>query len=98
MSAGRGARHEIQQAATARPYLCQSYSDVAQRPHLCLLVPGRHGDNIRGKREAMTPNWRPEVTLKFEPRDLWVGVYWTLSPFRVLMIYVCIVPTLPIRL
>lgn len=46
---------------------------------------------------------RPEVKLKFEPRDLWVGVYWNLaesieSTYKRLDVYVCIVPTLPLRL
>lgn len=50
---------------------------------------------------------RPQLTVKFEPRDLWVGIYWDWSPrhepddiydYSELKIYVCIVPMLPIRL
>lgn len=49
----------------------------------------------------------PKVRIKFEPRDLWVGVYWDYSPksdpddfydYATLDIYICIVPMLPIKL
>lgn len=45
----------------------------------------------------------PEITVKFEPRDIWIGVYWNLSKsiesaYRKLDVYVCILPMLPIRL
>lgn len=37
--------------------------------------------------------------LHFEPRDLWIGVYWTRADeavfFKSLRIYVCVVPLLP---
>lgn len=41
------------------------------------------------------------VTVKFEPRDIWIGAYWDLSksvesPYRRLKIYICIVPLFPI--
>lgn len=41
------------------------------------------------------------VSVKFEPRDLWVGIYWTFnrsveSSYKRLKVYVCIVPLLPI--
>ena len=41
------------------------------------------------------------LKVKFEPRDLWVGVYWNFSrsvesPYRRLNLYVCLVPTVPI--
>jgi hypothetical protein len=46
--------------------------------------------------------WR--ARLLFEPRDLWIGVYWTgvnkSSPPGVdprYLIYICIVPCFPIR-
>lgn len=50
-------------------------------------------------------NWnylRPEVRLRFEPRDLWIGVYWNATrsiegPYHRLDIYICVIPTLPIR-
>jgi len=35
------------------------------------------------------------IRLLFEPRDLWVGVYWDLRP-KELRIYVCFLPCLPI--
>ena len=43
------------------------------------------------------------VSFKFEPRDLWIGVYWDqpdIHPvlgFAGINIYVCILPTLPIK-
>lgn len=33
----------------------------------------------------------------FEPRDLWVGVYWDRRPGE-LRVYVCLVPRLPLLL
>lgn len=42
------------------------------------------------------------VALKFEPRDLWVGIYWNYiyrwsSAQDCLEIYVCVLPMLPIK-
>lgn len=45
-----------------------------------------------------------KVRVYFEPRDLWVGVYWNyekdkyLVPASKLDIYICIIPMFPIRL
>lgn len=42
-----------------------------------------------------------DVTIYFEPRDLWVGLYWNLtrgSGANELNVYVCLLPCLPIRL
>lgn len=48
-------------------------------------------------------NGSREVAVVFEPRDLWVGVYWNRDEYgssnwrtRRLRVYVCIVPMLPI--
>jgi hypothetical protein len=41
---------------------------------------------------------KPNVQVYFEPRDVWVGVYWTRNAFSELVVYVCLVPMLPIRL
>ena len=42
------------------------------------------------------------LKIKFEPRDLWVGIYWTIEEDfilqRFLKIYICIIPMLPICL
>lgn len=35
--------------------------------------------------------------LIFEPRDLWVGVYWDRTRYE-LAVYICLIPTLPLRL
>lgn len=40
------------------------------------------------------------IELLFEPRDLWIGVYWTryIEPdWRLIQIYVTVVPMFPIR-
>lgn len=50
--------------------------------------------------------WRylvPEIKFLFELRDLWVGVYWNIvesieTPYHRLDVYICIIPTLPVRL
>lgn len=45
------------------------------------------------------------VRLLFEPRDLWIGVYWTYEKFqnpsywpRMFTLYLGVLPTLPIQL
>lgn len=39
------------------------------------------------------------AALEWEPRDVWVGVYWRRSRGRgVLDVYVCVLPCLPIHL
>lgn len=40
------------------------------------------------------------LNLYFEPRDVWVGVYWDTcweGPEKTLELYVCIVPLFPLR-
>jgi len=42
-----------------------------------------------------------EIKLKFEPRDLWIGVYWDgghEGRFHWLVIYICVIPMLPIKI
>lgn len=46
------------------------------------------------------PFTRVVFRFEFEPRDLWLGVYWNwqvLPLADVLDVYVCLLPTLPIR-
>lgn len=53
-----------------------------------------------------TPMKKPTVRLKWEPRDLWIGVYWTRewggwwdNPVRDgWSAYICILPCLPIHI
>lgn len=37
------------------------------------------------------------ISLLFEPRDLWVGVYWD-KGVSSLLVYICLVPVLPIKI
>lgn len=42
-----------------------------------------------------------QLNLQFEPRDLWVGVFWRvhrIERLRFLHVYLCVVPTLPLHL
>jgi hypothetical protein len=34
----------------------------------------------------------------FEPRDIWLGVYWTRGPMDEWDIYICLVPCFPVRI
>jgi hypothetical protein len=46
---------------------------------------------------AHGPGW--ELRFGFEPRDLWVGVYWTRSESGgMLDVYVCLLPAFPVHL
>lgn len=38
------------------------------------------------------------VELLFEPRDLWIGLYWTRSPYGDPEAFVCLLPLLPVRI
>jgi hypothetical protein len=37
------------------------------------------------------------IKLLLEPRDLWIGVYWTRGGNDHLFVYLCILPMLPVR-
>lgn len=46
---------------------------------------------------------RPSIRLKFEPRDLWIGIYWDRPPRTYcwtvrLDVYACLVPCFPVHL
>lgn len=46
----------------------------------------------------MIPVWRvSEIRIVFEPRDLWVGVYWDRQWFA-LVVYICLIPMLPLKI
>lgn len=50
--------------------------------------------------ETMPTKPRLNVSIKFEPRDLWIGVFWTRQggpAYYILDIYICLLPMLPIR-
>lgn len=51
------------------------------------LSPHRNGD-----RRDLT------VELRFEPRDLWIGLYWTRTPCGDPELFVCLLPLLPVRI
>ena len=36
--------------------------------------------------------------IKWEPRDLWVGVFWTHGAYNSFHIYICVVPCFPLHL
>ncbi len=50
-------------------------------------------------------SWRFSINIKFEPRDLWIGIYWNRDVWVDiayernidLSIYICILPMIPIR-
>lgn len=39
--------------------------------------------------------WQFEII--FEPRDIWIGVYWKKYP-EAIELYICVIPMLPLRL
>ncbi len=47
----------------------------------------------------MKPRWHHfwEWQVIFEPRDIWVGVYWKRWP-KAVEFYVCLVPMVPLRI
>jgi hypothetical protein len=40
--------------------------------------------------------WRLEIVL--EPRDAWVGLFWSIDRSRLLHLYLCVVPFVPVHL
>lgn len=73
------------------------------KQHNKSLQPDLHTTQIRRTQSLGGGKPMPEVKLKFEPRDIWVGIYWNLSrsiesAYRKLDVYICVVPMLPIRL
>jgi hypothetical protein len=57
-----------------------------------------------GKSSQIIPtSRRPRARLVFEPRDLWLGVYWDwaeglMDHPRVLVTYIGLIPMLPLRI
>ena len=55
-------------------------------------------DNDSERRSTMMPEWKGPY---WEPRDIWVGIYWNFerrSRMRHLDVYIILVPCFPIRL
>ena len=50
-----------------------------------------------GSLDGGSPLYEVSVSIVFEPRDLWVGIYWTPSGYGKLLIYLCLIPCLPLR-
>jgi hypothetical protein len=41
------------------------------------------------------------INIKFEPKDIWIGIYWTTHNWvyeKELDLYICIIPMLPIKI
>jgi hypothetical protein len=47
-----------------------------------------------------------KISIKFEPRDIWIGVYWDkesyfiplpLEKWTVVRVYICLIPLFPIK-
>ena len=64
-------------------------------------------NDVERGRIATPRDKRFERTIKFEPRDLWVGVYWDHQPYiwnpdgtehTVFDLYVCLIPCFPLHL
>lgn len=41
---------------------------------------------------------RISIRLLWEPRDIWIGVYWNTNGTKELFIYICLLPCLPLRI
>lgn len=47
-------------------------------------------------RDFRPHSWRVVAQLQWEPRDLWIGLFWRLSD-GVLHVYICVVPLVPLH-
>ena len=59
------------------------------------MIPKRYG-----RRWRFFQSSNIEIALRFEPRDLWIGVYWDRNNgimFDFLAVYLCLIPLFPIE-
>lgn len=53
---------------------------------------------LKDLKVAKIIGWRPKLGIRFEPRDLWIGLFidYNKKMPRLTKVYLCIVPCLPI--
>ena len=61
------------------------------RPAVCRVL------GAESSMQTIKGRWLLQFEWLFEPRDIWVGVYWKRYP-AALEVYVCLLPIVPIRL
>ena len=62
---------------------------------LLYLAEGVKNHGTVGDGKGFSRRW--SLRLLWEPRDAWVGVYWTKGQIHEWFFYVCLLPCLPLR-